>query len=530
MTHYIRVEAVNFYNAIADANNISIIRGGSLLLKQAIEDIKKKFENEVEAISTGASIGVFKVTKEKIGEATLLQEIINFLNNSLQYRYFTFAVVDCQSDNYQEAKEILIAKIRYLQLQQLSLSDDYGETKQEAKPCEVQGIRLAIKKISIQKEKKFINEFARIKFVHGKRQRSTLYKDELEALLKVEGFSESEKAEIKNLTQLKFTNDLDKLSAATERDDILNGKIAVVYFDGNSFSGIQNNLVKTDEDQEKFDCQIKVHRRKFLVEILKFWRDPSWCFKDQIRLETLLWGGDEMLFVVPAWKGFELLNLFYKESENWQITINGKTEALTHAGGIVFCPHNTPIYKIRELAQQLADGVKNHPDEQGRKGNYFNYLTLESIDYPAELLDIFFAHKYQNLADCRGYLKPENLAKLTKLDLALIPKSQAYAMAQVACNLYVHNPKTVDEYNKRYERLLAISEDKEKLKKLIDELTQIFCPQIPLNLTKLDKYKKAMQQKLPLSKYKYSEAMMWVHLVELWDYLNPEQNNGEDLA
>ena len=90
MKHYIRVEAVNICNAIADTNNISIIRGGSLLLKQAIEDIKKKFEKEVEAISTGASIGVFRVIEEKKGVLTLPQDIVNFLNNTPRYRYFTF--------------------------------------------------------------------------------------------------------------------------------------------------------------------------------------------------------------------------------------------------------------------------------------------------------------------------------------------------------------------------------------------------------------------------------------------------------
>jgi hypothetical protein len=215
----------------------------------------------------------------------------------------------------------------------------------------------------------------------------------------------------------------------------------------------------------------------------------------------LLWGGDEMLFVVPAWKGFELLDLFYKTSEDWQITIANKTEPLTHAGGIVFCPHNTPIYKIRELAQQLADGVKNHPDGLGRKGNYFNYLTLESIDYPAESLTDFFAHKYNNLAEYRGYLPPKNLATLRNCrDLDLIPKSQAYTMAQAACDLDMDNQETVDEYDKRYQRLLAISEQPEALKELIKKLTALFY--MPEN-----------------SAEKVRQAMMWIHLVELWDYL-----------
>lgn len=486
MKHYIRVEAVNIYNAIADTNNISIIRGGSLLLKQAIEDIKKTFENELEAISTGASIGVFYIKRTAEFDK---EQIIKFLNTKGEYRYFTFAVVDCQSDNYQKAKDILIAKVRYLQLQQLSMSADYNEVSKKAVPCEVDGIRPAIKYIPIQTEEKMMNEFAALKFKHGKEQRNDLYNFELSNLFETVTFE--------------FTDNLEDLA-----DDEDNGKkqgnlykkIAVVYFDGNGFSKIQNKLATTDNEQQEFDREIKSKRRQFLAKLLMNAKGEDWFFKDkQLRLETLLWGGDEMLFVVPAWKGFELLNLFYAESKNWQITINDKTEALTHAGGIVFCPHNTPIYKIRELAQQLADGVKNHPDKKGRTGNYFNYLTLESIDYPAESLDIFFAHKYQKLAKHRGYLNPKNLFEqsISSAELELIPKSQAYTMAQLACQL------DIDAFNKQRERLFAISENRDELEKLIKKMTGIFCSQADIE-----------------TKTEY-EAMMWVHLVKLWDYLLP---------
>ena len=53
--------------------------------------------------------------------------------------------------------------------------------------------------------------------------------------------------------------------------------------------------------------------------------------------------------------------------------VSGKP--LTHAGGIVFCSHKTPIAEATATAKNLAEAVKDVTREENR----FDYLILESI-------------------------------------------------------------------------------------------------------------------------------------------------------
>lgn len=531
MTHYLRIEAVNIYTSLFDTNHISIIRGGSLLLKQAIDDIIKEFENFLIPISTGASVGLFQVIRED-NPTDIKDRVIKFLNTENNYRYFTFVVADARSDNFKKAKEILIAKIRALQLQQNSISVD-GKITNPVKPCTVDGIRKAYKLADFPDGKKALtNPFAKLKLVYGRRQRSKLYQNEFLELEK----SLPGKTNVQDYKKTKFTQDLAALSHAPEFPS-LNGKIAVIYFDGNGFSKIQAELVENEQDQIEFDLQVKNLRRLFLFSLIQHCSQGfGWLNeKKQLRLETLLWGGDEMLFVVPAWKGFELMNFFYKTSQEWEITLNEKSKPLTHAGGIVFCQHNSPIYKMRDLAQQLADRIKNHPDEQGRNANYYDYLVLESIDYPAEDLDSFFSHRYGDLATYRTYLSAHELAKTALQDFKnlreILPKSQVYAIALAARKLTITEDAVskclvIDNYSEfadsliRLYQLAGSNEEKQQLKGTLAELELLLFPQTQYLLSEQPNHNMFLHdENSPLTEHIIQQALMWLNLVQCWDYL-----------
>lgn len=534
MTHYLRIEAVNIYASLFDTNQISIIRGGSLLLKQAIDDITLKFKDFLTPISTGASVGLFKV----IDNPTIKDSVIEFLNTENNYRYFTFVVADAQSDDFKKAKEILIAKIRVLQLQQCSISVD-GKITKQVKPCTVDGIRKAYKLADFPDRRKALtNPFARLKLVYGRRQRSKLYQNEFLELEK----SLPGKTNVQEYKKTKFTKDLATLSNAPEFPS-LDGKIAVIYFDGNGFSKIQAELVKNEQDQIEFDKQIKYLRRLFLFGLLGHCSQGFGWFngKDsvkQLRLETLLWGGDEMLFVAPAWKGFEFMNFFYKTSQEWEITLNGKSKRLTHAGGIVFCQQNSPIYKMRDLAQQLADRIKNHPDEQGRNANYYDYLVLESIDYPAEDLDSFFSQRYGDLATYRTYLSAKELAAIAFQDFKnlreILPKSQVYAIALAARKLTITEDAVskcliIDNYSEfadsltRLYQLVGSDEEKQQLEATLAKLELLLFPQTQCPLSEQPNHNMFLHdEKSRLTENIIQQALMWLNLVQCWDYLWPE--------
>ena len=91
------------------------------------------------------------------------------------------------------------------------------------------------------------------------------------------------------------------------------------------------------------------------------------------RLETLLWGGDEIIWVVPAWKGWELLQFFFTEFRY------PASAPLTFSAGLVFCHKKAPIHTIRSLAGKLVSHLK------GRSENRFLYRVLESFDHIAEI-------------------------------------------------------------------------------------------------------------------------------------------------
>src|SRR5439155_23707913 len=127
-----------------------------------------------------------------------------------------------------------------------------------------------------------------------------------------------------------------------------------------------------------FDHTVKNYRRQALTALLHSMHTPQekdlWTSpRGYYRLETLLWGGDELIWVVPAWQGWKILSLFYRQSTNW----NFAAQPLTHAAGMVFCHHNAPIHSITALAKTLAEVAK----EKSRDQNLFAYLVLESFDH-----------------------------------------------------------------------------------------------------------------------------------------------------
>jgi hypothetical protein len=563
MKHFLRVEAVNIYASIFDTDQISVIRGGSLLLKKAIDDITTRFKKELVPISTGASIGLYRLYSHADPENTK-KEIIEFLNDPKgHYRYFTFVVAMTNGENFQTIKEVLIAKCRLLQLKQPTISPDSIHGQSNLLPCQLDGKRRAHISANISGMQKIISDFADIKLRHGRDQRDKLHENELQAFISPDNASDSakpeakEKAEIENLQKLKLTCDLPSLSANPKYPN-LDGKIAVIYFDGNGFSKIQEELVSTDEDQIAFDQAIKRLRREFLAKLLQHCIDvenekqSSWftvnpeknSSKTQteeeklLRLETLLWGGDEMLLVVPAWQGFAVLHLFYQTSADWEIVINGQKKPLKHSGGIVFCQQNSPIYIMRKLAQSLADRIKEH-DKNSRHHSFFDYLILESIDYPAESLDSFFQHRYGDLANYRTYLSAEKLVKadfqqfrmgknsqIANLN-KILPKSQVYALALAAREIRINIVETDDikilkinhdqdfeEIQQRLHELPRTRDERQLLEDTIEKLGTLLSPEI----TDLQ------PENNQIALTTITRAIMWLNLVQCWDYLWPEDN------
>ncbi len=497
--HYLRVEGVNLAHVLEDTRQLSVIRGGGLLLRQAVMDLPNELPQlKLEKISTGASIGLFGFESDtpddtvnavakhlnNIGEVYVLRPddtvnaVAKHLREHSQYQHLTF-VVDSQpeSTDFQHDKEALIARNRFRQMQQITVAVSEKNTSQEIGPCALDNVRPTTGHESVATERENVSLSVSVRLKHGRKQKQQFYDKETGQTL-----------------GLNYTTDLQDLAALTKQQaetpelKQLNNKIAVLYFDGNGFSGIQARHCDTKDKQLKFDKDIQGKRKAFLIALLnKIKLDSDFSNGNALRLETLLWGGDEMIFVVPAWKGLETLNFFYEHSADWAFP--GSGEKLTHAGGLVFCSAKTPIQRATQLARELADGVKSRPE--GRERNLFDYMVLESIDFPTESLEHTRQRQFgEAMGKTRAPLCPFNHEMKAAADwLKNLPKGQAYTCARAA--------------------LADAKDDGKRLKEQVERLAEV-------SQIKPDDIENSLKCLFPTTP---NTGWQWLHLVDLWDYL-----------
>jgi hypothetical protein len=195
-----------------------------------------------------------------------------------------------------------------------------------------------------------------------------------------------------DLVDLKFTDDLQTLSAKVktipESTGNLSDKIAVLYADGNGFGAIANAAAEKDE-LAKWDEDVRSMRSELMKKIVEAAKKDKGMLhaNDTLRLETLLWGGDEFIFVVPAWRGWALWRFVHEQTNEWKYD----RKALTHAFGLTFSHAKAPIHRIVRLAKSLADEGKKVTKETST----LTWNALESFDHLGLALDEGLARRCQ---------------------------------------------------------------------------------------------------------------------------------------
>ena len=548
---FIKVEAVNFGNSILDTNQLSVVRGGSYALKQIIVDIEKRLLEakipDFTSITIGSSTGVFSCNQD--ATQTARQLIENFLNNyatinSVSFipnEVFTFVIDDVVSDDYLNAKEQLYALGRFKQASRLSHSIPNFSSEVKS-VCALNGFLPADSnnnKIKASKDG-YVSRSVDIRYQIGRKVRSDIYKNEQSSVFsKLQGIgtcTKLSKEDIVDVSQFQFPSDLETL-AGTHPKISLNGKVAVIYSDGNSFGKAQkavieeaNNKVKA---QQEFDLQLRLDRARYLVDLVSFLSSQGATIieDDQttIQLETLLWGGDEMTLVVPAWVGLAALKHYFDFHKDYKIC----GQKLTFSAGIVFCSHKTPIRKAEQAAQSIADAIKDLPG--GRASNFFDYMILESIDYPTESLDSFWSTQYGGeIAKQRRPLifaleNDETLSALSQ-HLEALPRSGIYKLVDAALNYGVTSIKEPIPFSREdqqacrgtaqelpFMKKRLIDSGGEALKDAISTLSKVFMS-------------KARRPEDPSETLSDNNTLFWLHMLDLYDYLSPVQNAKEGVT
>lgn len=497
MAKYIlRVEAVNIYDLIKDTQNLSTIRGAGLMILDAAGKIENMPDNskevkikKIETISTGASIGMFSFEADDEDKAEdFRNKVAKFLSNDSNLMHATF-VVDIQpilnAGSFMKDYEKVIAKNRWRQFQQLTVVLPEENSSNDVRICALDKLRPGTCEETIQGEIKSISTSVSKRFNYGKDQKQKFYENQLEKLGVV--------LKDKDGNRQKFTTDFKSLSSNLKRGN-LHHKIAVIYLDGNKFGTIRNRLCQTPEDLTDFDKTLKTHQRKFLKALVKdrMLNDSGYITDDKkLRIETLLWGGDEMMWVVPAWKGWSVLGTFYESSKEWQF----QGEPLTHAAGLVFCHHNAPIHRVTSLCRDLADKVKANKDRPA--GNEFQYVVMESFDHIGQDIEKFRSTQvpfnYQYTLDGN---KMGKIAYTIRNLIKELPRNQVYNAIRAAIEdtQNIQSPEKLEAFNDRLEEVLGTS-----LKHNVDNL---------LSNNNI---------------FGQDPRGWWIHLAELWDYIPEER-------
>lgn len=424
MAALVRIEAINFDTTIADVNDLSTQRGGGLaslagpraLAIRTAHDLGVRFNPDADIILAGASICLFWLETELIPDeivATILAlahreavavatgdsdaaaldhlELESDPNDANVWQrlvpilpHLRFAAAAVKSDRnaakHDSERLELLAKVRLQQLQTPTVIPP-APVPGSWQPCKANPNLPARAGLDYSDSVSARRQF-------GRAQKRAFYNDPAYGI----GFM------LRNGAV--FARDLDDLvwgKPGWVRQPVAN-KIAHVFMDGNNFTKIREGLIgradSTLDMERRFGKQVLEFRGRLLHALLT--RFSAWGentmfaqrggrsdAKDQVvfRWETLLWGGDEAAFVLPAWAVPELLaGLAEDFGKDWTV----EKVKLTHKVGIFITDRKTPIAIARRVAEALADSAKAGAGG-GDVPNVAQIMISESVEPPLDI-------------------------------------------------------------------------------------------------------------------------------------------------
>ena len=519
-THYLRIEGVNLSRFVFDTRDLSTIRGGGLMLLDAVEKAREALAGFVGkdpkncaelAISEGASIGLFGFALpggKKPDDAA--DAVRNRLTGELPHATFVVDVCEAGGD-FRGKIESLLAKNRWRQMQSPTLDPPraVNDAPENSPACEYDGLRPA-RKAHVGRKRDdgshtWLSKATAERTARGREAKQKFY----EAQIKKAGMQPVELAH-------DFANEFEHIAARSDKGP-LSGKLAVFYADGNSFAAAQSALCKSPEEQSAWDGYIRGERAKFLSAFLdtelKPANDEDWLWfpkpkddeemtegkrgKPRYRFETLLWGGDEVLFVMPAWQGWRFAARFFEAAKDWNTKNDPRgllaEKPLTHTAALIFCQHHSPIHRIQNLAKEkMAESAKGLKD--GRTRNQLVYQVLESMDHLG--------------ADYAKGIQTRYRDKLTFEQIVLHDGALHTKLAAIAEG--VRALKDADFPRSQLRALVTGWLHKPDLRSF-EEIAKHLTSTAPAAAGHLKNLSKHLGDGLPL----------WVHLEELWDYAAP---------
>lgn len=401
-TFLLRMEGVNFDASLYDTNDLSTIRGSSLALLRAGGVALAALQcapgaTNVETVFTGASQAAFTFdTADDVVAEPVAAHVRSVLTSSkaagaaggpeaelrdaVAQLSFVVDVVPASTAGGADALEVAMARNRTRQYREWTLPLPVFDPGAQA-PDPFDSTRPATASERRVPPGKFLLPVAPprgksdgermyapsvvARRAYGRTQRQEFYKAETGR-----GIGKG----------LAYTDEFEAI-VANPPDKVplsLRSKMAVLYADGNGFGKIRAAMTAehgnaTDAFRD-FSGQLVALRRGLLQGLCDWYgagikaseagldtfavRQDKSSDSYDLRLETLLWGGDELMFVIPAWLALAALQGFFAATRGWQIKGPKGNHDLTHAAGLVICHHKTPIRQAKRIAEELALACK----------------------------------------------------------------------------------------------------------------------------------------------------------------------------
>ena len=526
--YYLRVSGVNLAHSVYDTQDLNTIRGGGLMVlrgaeRQVLPEPWPELAAGMNIISIGASVALLEFCVETDQEAAQVREkAAAALARDPKLHEVTFVVdvVRAHDGPFEADRQRLMALNQHQQMTALTLAIPEENQDPRCGVCDEDRLRPGP-----QREERDGRGLRRSESVfqrrkYGMEQKKAFYADEIASGLSVE-----EKRRLgTELVRRDFSHHFEDLAAhPPEAARGLAGKLAVIYFDGNGFGSLLRDVASTPTLHSKFFKVCGGLRREFLRQLLATMNadEDGWvntqCQTDdgratepRYRFETLLWGGDEMLWVVPAWKGWEVVERFYRffKAQVFRACDDPPTEAypLTFAGGLVFASHKAPIQRLTDLARGLADLAKKRMKHEAKQEeqignaakekavryqNLIAYEALESFDHTGGMdLDDYRQQRLPEGAKAadlilNGEAMEEIAEAIRGLKESDFPRNALHELARPALRSHQRDTEAI---------LARLKQRRPNLIAPIDRLAKLTGP-----------------------------ALCWAHLDQLWDYLPLER-------
>lgn len=527
----LRVEGVNLYRFVFDTRDLSTIRGGGLLMLEAGRRLRNRLTKTFpgttfEDVSSGASSCILAFNADRRTACSIRTHSMDFFrghaDDAVRSATFVVDVISTEPDRFAQDLRCLQAANRWRQMRQSSVAIPARNTSRDTRICEIDGVRPVAHTIERRKENHIVQTPASMA-THGRHKEGRNAKQDFYA-------------QYANLPEgsmrYDFAHHFEDIAQSTGHGG-LNDKMAVFYADGNKFGTLVRTNTRTKPDLSRIDRFIRDRQQQFLAEVLRDellvrpeWLNPK-CPKNpdsdleepRYRFETLLWGGDEFMFVMPAWLGWRFARIFFEKTSDWNLRDAGlRNEAgdiveapLTHTAALVFCHHHSPIHRIKDLAKrQMTEFAKDLVRNRSQR-NQLVYQVLESFDH--------LGTAYQSALERRfgGWFPITQLVLHDDEPTREKPKSLAEKMRIIADGI---------------SRLRADDSEfpRGQLRDLVARLVrqpQAVEPEKPAVFeAQLQRFAgpegHAVQETLKgLRECVESNAALWFHLEESWDYARP---------